>query len=141
MTQVYTDASLAEGFAYTSCIILNDSNFMGYHTFEFDNVDSSLRAELLGIIEAIRYSKLLGITDEITVFTDSEASLILFNNSKANQRIAKQYTNEIRTLTDLLDNNSVTLRYIMGHSSCSNPNKLVDLTSHSLLNYKLSGVM
>lgn len=46
MVRIFTDASVANGKGVSTCFILTDTNFLGYNTFTYESVRTSVEGEL-----------------------------------------------------------------------------------------------
>lgn len=139
MLEIYTDASVGHGKAVSTCILLTDKNFVGYRTFEFTDVTTSIHGEIRGAISALRYAESVGPinSESVTLFVDSIA---LLNLLKCDLRFttnkqAQLYAKELAELHELVDKYKVSMRLIRGHKLNHNPNKVVDLISNSMLRY------
>lgn len=135
MVSVYTDVSLRKGKAVATCLVMTTTTFIGYRTFEYDNVCTTMQGELLGILDGLRYlescSDILG-DDSVEVLCDSEAALGQINGT-ANSKL---YQSTVAEIHKLLPNNHVEFNLIRGHQMQHNSNKVVDKVSNRVLRYK-----
>ena len=132
MIEVYTDASVSNGKAVTSCIVLDPKTFIGYNVKHFSNVSSSLQGELLGIREALKY--VVNHTEpasDIIIYCDSNAALELVNLNDDTKPV--RFTKIITDIRKYKSIVNVKFQLIKGHQSTHNPNKVVDLISNSVL--------
>ena len=132
MIEVYTDASVSQGKAVVTCLVLDPTSFIGCNVVDYSNVTSSLHGELLGIRDALTYT--LDHTEpanEIIIYCDSNAALDLVNLDD-NVKI-ERFSNLIKDIRKLKKNKKIKFQLIKGHQSTHNPNKVVDLISNSIL--------
>lgn len=137
MIEIYTDASVAEHQAVTTCLLLSDSQFIGYNVIQHIKIRSTLQSELLGIKEALAYadSKNL-LQDFTTLYCDSVAAVELVNREDLS---GCKYSDIVKDIKDIKNSHNITIKYYKGHQSCHNPNKVVDLVSKSVLRHSLKG--
>ena len=137
MIKIFTDASVAHGKGVSTCFILTDYNYLGYNTFTYENVKTSVEGELLGILNAIRYFDTLGYNDEVVIYCDSIHAITLIQNMEAGQTNSQinLYKKILRELVGLKRKYSMSIELIQGHQTTHNPNKIVDLVSNSTLRF------
>ena len=142
MISIYTDASISKGRCVSTCFVITDKCFLGYNTFMYDNIDTSVRGELLGAINAIKYVKGLDIDvaeSDCVLYSDSINAINLvrqYRDKNMNKQV-RIYYDLLEELVILLDTCNVTLKHIKGHQLNHNPNKVVDMISNSMLRYEL----
>lgn len=133
MVSVYTDASVRKGKAVASCFVISDDSFIGYRVFEYTNVCSALQGEMFAIRDALTYVvDELGYTDEIDFYCDSEAAI---KQVTCTAPIAL-FKNVVLKIVEKTKKAKVNFLYVRGHQYNRNANKIVDLTSNSVLRYK-----
>ena len=135
MVAVYTDASVANGEAVATCFIVSSDNFIGYNSFFYKDVSSSLHGELLGIRDGLRYAvSIVGSAEDITLYSDSNSALDMCKRGcDDNSKCAMQFRNIVSEIKDICSGHYVNFLLIKGHQVGHNPNKVVDLVSYSLL--------
>lgn len=138
MIEVYTDASVAKGKAVATCFVISSDNFIGYNSFEYKNVSSSLQGELLGIRDGIEYAiKCVPSREPVTVYCDSNSALSLVKCKNNDAKNAKRFKEIVADIHLLCKNRCVNFLLIKGHQMEHNPNKVVDLISNSVLRLSL----
>lgn len=140
MISIYTDASVSKGSAVATCIILSTDTYIGYNVFSYENVSSSLHGELLGILDGIRYAKELGIDakEPVTIYSDNSTAVHLATK-KSSELKEIPFRNLVTEIHDECADLFVTVRLIRGHQTEHNPNKVVDLTSNTVLRLDMNG--
>lgn len=139
MVNIYTDASVANDHAVTTCFILTDFNFLGHSVFNHDGIATSVLGEILGAIYGIHYAEsVVDMNDTIVLHSDSStlSYLLQYNLDDSNYKQVQLYREELKELRDLLNKYNIELTLIKGHQSEHNPNKVVDLISNSILRYE-----
>jgi len=137
MVEIYTDASVSSGNAVASCFVITEDYFLGYNSFSYSDVNSSLHGELLGIRDGLKYA--LGVTkdnDCIVVYCDSNSALQLIDSKRLDSKNNKQFKTLLSDIHDLCKGHFVNFLLIKGHQIEHNPNKIVDLMSNTVLRYK-----
>lgn len=138
MTEIYTDASVGSGKAVATCFIVTTDYFLGYKSFEYSGVNSSLHGELLGIKDGITYAlEHVKKNEPIIVYCDSNSALQLIKSKKANAKSGKQFNSLVTEINNLCKGHFINFLLIRGHQVEHNPNKVVDLISNTVLRYKL----
>lgn len=139
MYELYTDAAVSKGHAVATCFLLGDNNYLGYNSFEYSKVFSSLHSELLGIRDGLRYAKSIGLTkkDILIVYSDSNSAIQLIKKSIANPDVPKKFKVIANEICSECNDLFVKFQLIQGHQSNHNPNKVVDLSSNTILRYKI----
>lgn len=134
MFEIYTDASVSKGKAVATCLVISTDAFLGYEVNNYTDVTSSLHGELLGILDGIRYAKQNALTpkDNVTLYSDSCSAVSLLNSKTTNNVFSKNLVKQIHAECD---GYNVQFKLVQGHQSAHNPNKVVDLTSNSVLRY------
>lgn len=141
MIEIYTDASVAKGKAVATCFIISTDYFIGYDSFEYIGVNSSLHGELLGIRDGLKYAcKLVRMNEPITVYCDSNSALDLIKtrNHKRDSKSSTQFKTIVSEIQEICKEHFVNFLLIKGHQTGHNPNKVVDLVSNTLLRYSLN---
>lgn len=136
MIEVYTDASVSHGNAVATVFVTSSEMFIGFNSFEYSGVNSSLHGELLGMRDGIRYA----ISNNpnrlpITVYCDSASALSLVKGLNAGDKKSKQFKNLVAEIHSICKGYSINFLLIKGHQMEHNPNKVVDLISNSVLRY------
>lgn len=135
MLKIYTDASVSNNQCVATCFSTTDKTFICYKSFEYENIMSSLHGELLGIYDGILYTlDNTDITKDITVYSDSLAAIQLINTSNYSRR-TKQLNELVTNIQFLTKHHNISYEVIQGHQLEHNPNKIVDLTSNSILRF------
>ena len=135
MIKIYTDASINNEECVATCFSTTDSMFICYTSFSYSNIKSSLHGELLGIRDGITYTiKHSDVNEPISVFSDSVAAVKLIKSESYSKRTInlKPIVEDIYYLLHTYD---ITIDVIQGHQLSHNPNKIVDLTSNSILRF------
>ena len=133
MVEVYTDVSIAKGHGVATCFVVSNVNYMGYNTFEYTSINSSLQGELLGIRDGLKYTATLNTTNEpVTVYCDNKAAVALINDKLAGRPINK-FERLVSEILKIQGEVSTEYKLIQGHQTGHNPNKIVDLVSNSIL--------
>ena len=138
MVRIFTDASVANGKGVSTCFILTDTNFLGYNTFTYESVRTSVEGELLGILNAIKYYNTLNCEDsEIIIYCDSIHAINLVADFEAGLTSTqiRIYNKILRELVEAKQMYPISLELIQGHQTTHNPNKVVDLISNSTLSF------
>lgn len=136
MYELYTDASVSGNSAVATCFFLSTNNYLGYESFQYKNISSSLHGELLGIRDGIRYAKKIGISEKeiMYVYSDSSSAIQLIKSSDGDKK-PKQFKRLVDEILQEVKGYHVVFRLIQGHQLSHNPNKVVDLTSNTVLRY------
>lgn len=125
MISIYTDASIKKRqLARGCCIVLTDSNYMGFTEFTIGNATPQV-AEIQTCLHSIEYAQKLCpdmSNDEVVLYCDNETVVDAVNNRNFDG-VIKEWIDPLR---DSLDRNKVTIKYIEGHSVGTNPNTVVD---------------
>lgn len=135
MIKIYTDASINNEECVATCFSTTDTMFICYTSFSYSNIKSSLHGELLGIRDGIAYTiKHSSVNEPISVFSDSVAAVKLIKSGSFSKRTIslKPIVEDIYSLCQAHD---ITIDVIQGHQLSHNPNKIVDLTSNSILRF------
>lgn len=137
MIEIYTDASVSNGRAVATCFVINDKNFIGCKTSEFNNIQTSLEGELEGAIAAIEYVLDVLPMDTCVLYSDSISLIRLTqtNLKTSKNKQAIEHRVRLSRLQTLVKENNIRFELIKGHSTGHNPNKVVDLISNSVLKY------
>ena len=137
--ELYTDASVANNTAVATCLLLGSTNYIGYNSYNYEYVTSSLHAELLGILDGLRFARASGLSTNnyLTVYSDSNSAIQIITNKK--HRKPQQFRQIIANINKECEHIFVTFKLIKGHQLEHNPNKIVDLTSNTILRYKIMG--
>lgn len=139
MLEIYTDASVSKGNAVATCFVTSTDNFVGYNTFEYVGVNSSLHGELLGIRDGLKYaSKCAKKKERLTVYSDSNSAIQLIKSKRLDSKNAKPFKSIVTEINSLCNDYSVNFLLIKGHQIEHNPNKVVDLMSNTVLRYTLN---
>lgn len=134
MIEIYTDASVSKGNAVATCFVLSSEFFLGCNTFVYDNVSSSLHGELLGIRDGVAYALESDKSKApITVYCDSNSALTLVKSKCIDARTSGRFKSILEDIKKLTKGRCVNYLLIRGHQKEHNPNKVVDLTSNSVL--------
>lgn len=136
MVEVYTDASVAKGSAVVSCFMVTSDQFIGAETTHYDNVDSSLQAELYGIRDGVKYVVKKPELNDIVVYCDSQSALDLVQQRCDNVEGSTLFKNIVDEILTLSQGKNISFILIKGHQLSHNPNKVVDLMSNSLLRFE-----
>lgn len=138
MIDVYTDASVSKGKAAATCFVLTPNAYLGCRTFEYDNINSGIHGELVGLRDGIKYALevVKDSTEPITVYCDSSSAINLIKDKCAKSHTFKEIVTDINSLCD---GHTVHFMLIKGHQVSHNPNKVVDLISNSVLRIILKG--
>ena len=132
MTEVYTDASVSNGKAVVTCLVLNPTSFIGCDVNDYTNIKSSLQGELLGIRDALKYAlSHIESAEEIVVYCDSNAALEIVNSISTYK--PDKFSNIVKDIIRLTTGRTVKYELIKGHQAEHNPNKVVDLICNSVL--------
>lgn len=136
MIAIYTDASVSQGSGVATCLVISSDAFIGYNVTSYDSVTSSLHGELLGILDGIRYVKSCNLhsDDAITLYSDSHSAVSILRNNCNDLAFGKELIADIRKECIGLN---IEFEVVKGHQSAHNPNKVVDLTSNTVLRYLL----
>ena len=126
--EMYTDASVANKHAVTSCLLLTTDNFLGCSSKEYSNVNTSLQGELLAIRDGLEYLNSTGKRATVQLYCDSFAALQLVEDPDPKK--FRKLIDEIHQLTVGLD---IKYNLIQGHQVGHNPNKVVDLICNTVL--------
>lgn len=139
MYELYTDAAVSKGNAVATCFLLGSDNYLGYNSFEYQNISSSLHSELLGIRDGLRYAKQVGVqsTDILTVYSDSNSAIQLITKQKEDPTVPRKFKNIVTDINSECEGMLVSFRLIQGHQTNHNPNKVVDLSSNTILRYRM----
>lgn len=134
MFEIYTDASVSNGNAVSTCLVISPDAFLGYTVNQYTDITSSLHGELLGILDGIRYAKktVLKPDDKAVLYSDSNSAVSLLNSKKTNSAVGADIIQDIYAECS---NYNITFEVVKGHQSSHNPNKIVDLTSNTVLRY------
>lgn len=134
MFEIYTDASVSNGNAVSTCLVISPDAFIGYTVNKYTNISSSLHGELLGILDGIRYAKaaVLKPEDAAILYSDSNSAVSLLNSKKYSNAVDP---NILKSIYEECTNYNITFEVVKGHQSSHNPNKIVDLTSNTVLRY------
>lgn len=135
MIEVYTDASVFKGLAVCTCFVVTSDQFIGAKTKSYNNINSSLQGELLGIRECLDYVLNRTESGNIVVYCDSQSAIDLIERRRDGEEgcLFSNIVDEILTLERERD---VSFILIKGHQINHNPNKVVDLMSNSLLRFE-----
>lgn len=137
MIEIYTDVSIAKGHGVATCFILTPVNFMGYNTFEYTDINSSLQGELFGIRDGLKYAlSVLDTEDVMTVYCDNKAAIALIQAVMENKSITK-FKTIVNNIVKMCEGKDIRFVLIQGHQTSHNPNKIVDLISNSVLRLNL----
>lgn len=139
MVKIYTDASVAKGNAVSTCFVLTDTNFLGYNTFSYESVETSVEGELLGILNAAKYYQSLSVEDtDVVIFCDSINAINLIGSVELGDATKQtwRYQDLLESIIQLKQSIGFSLQLIEGHQMSHNPNKIVDLFSNSMLRIK-----
>lgn len=139
MVKIYTDASVAKGNAVSTCFVLTDTNFLGYNTFSYEGVETSVEGELLGVLNAAKYYQSLNVADtDVIIFCDSINAINLISNLEAGETTKQtwRYKSLLESIVEFKQAIGFNLQLIEGHQMSHNPNKIVDLFSNSMLRIK-----
>lgn len=128
--EIYTDASVTDKKAVTSCLILTADNYLGCTSSKYDNVSTSLQGELLAIRDSLKYLREIGKRAPVTINCDSHSAISLVQSPDA--RKFRKLLDEIHSLEEGLD---ITYSLIKGHQVEHNPNKVVDLICNTVLRF------
>lgn len=138
MTEIYTDASVSSGKAVATCFIVSSEYFLGYNSFAYSGVNSSLHGELLGIRDGLKYAlQSVKKNEPIVVYCDSNSALQLIKSKKANVKCNRQFNSLVTEINNLCKDHFINFLLIRGHQVEHNPNKVVDLISNTVLRYTL----
>lgn len=134
MFEIYTDASVSNGNAVSTCLVISPDAFIGYTVNRYTGISSSLHGELLGILDGIRYAKkaVLKPEDKTVLYSDSNSAVSLLNSKKYSNAVD---TSILQAIYDECADYDITFEVVKGHQSSHNPNKIVDLTSNTVLRY------
>lgn len=135
MLSIYTDASINNDKCVATCFACTDTMFICYKSFQYHGISSSLHGELLGIRDGINYTlKHTDIRDEVSVYSDSVAAIKLIQKNEYSKRTInlRSIVDEIHDLQSMYN---IKINIIQGHQLLHNPNKVVDLTSNSILRF------
>lgn len=120
----------------TACtVILSEMIFHAMFTNTYTDVETSTRAELLGLIQTVRRVREIPDVEHTTIYCDSATNAKAFNSvigSGVVQRDSKYYEDWCELLS-LCDGLNIEATHIYGHQMKHNPNKLCDVICHSLL--------
>lgn len=131
--KIFTDVSVKDNKAVTTCLILSDTVFIGYAIQAFEDVTSSVQGELLGILHGLRYARehCSSYVEQVLCYTDSQSAINILRNPKLSKsQSCKDVANCILEETSDID---VSYELIVGHQQQHNPNKVVDLVSNNVL--------
>ena len=126
--EIYTDASVANKQAVTSCLLLTADNYLGCSSEKYENVATSLQGELLAIRDSLKYLISIGKKAPVLINCDSYAALQLIQDKDPKK--FRKILDEIHHLERGFD---ITYKLIQGHQVEHNPNKVVDLICNTLL--------
>ena len=126
---IYTDASVANSKAVTSCLLLTDDYYLGCSSKKYDNVVTSLHGELLGIRDAILYLINTGKEAPATIHCDSYTAIKCVQDPESTK-----FRKLIDEIHQLESGRNITYELIRGHQIEHNPNKVVDLICNTILN-------
>ena len=139
MLEVYTDVSVSKGSAVATCLVASTDNFVGYNTFEYSDIHSSLHGELLAIRDGLKYAtENCTINETLTVYSDSNSALQRVKSRSCESNATKHLKSIITEICSLCDDYTVNFLLIKGHQIEHNPNKVVDLMSNTVLRYTLN---
>jgi ribonuclease HI len=137
MIDLYTDVSVCKGSAVATCFVISTDYFLGYNSFKYESVNSSLQGELMGIRDGLSYVKSLTKSHElINVYSDSYSAVQLIKSKGYTSKGNKQFETLVSDIQKLCNGQNVNFLLIRGHQVEHNPNKVVDLISNSVLRYK-----
>lgn len=124
--------------AVACSIILSELMFHGIETQVYTNVTTGAQAELLGIIQTMKFIRTLeGVTD-VTIYCDSESMIDLYSRILETRVLTDElnYRDEWLELMALSEGLNITPAYIQGHSMEHSCNKVCDLVAHSVLKWE-----
>ena len=111
-------------------MITTDTHFITCFENEYNEVESSIHAELLGVVQAMKYvSAHYPKGTQIAVFTDSRTVALKYIQILAAKSVAKNslYFREYDSLLKLSEGYIINVQHIRGHQDTHNPNKVCDI--------------
>ena len=132
MISIYTDASVSQGVAVASCMLLTNHAYIGFNSTTYNDIWSSQVGELLAIRDGLKLYSETDIKDEEAVlYTDHEYAIRLIEEGDASKFSEAQGL--LEEIIELAKASSISVQHITAHQSIHNPNKVVDQISRHKL--------
>lgn len=136
----FCDASLSVRTkrAATCSIILSDNTFHGIVTKSHTRIDTTARAELLGIIQTVEFIKTLEDVGTVTILCDCKSNVNLYNKLLQNCTLSESmsYYEDWVKLMELSEGMNITARYVPGHAEELSCNIVCDTVARNVLKWE-----
>ena len=131
MLLAYCDASIKDSKAVATSFITTEDTYVTCFTKTYEDVRSSTHAELLGVLQTIKY-----ISDEledkrVTIYSDNLSIVSQCINVLSTWEVPEDVVERDLYLELLAHckNMCVSLKHVRGHQHMHNPNKICDILS------------
>lgn len=132
MLLAYCDASYKNNKAIATTLITTEDTFVTCFSKPYTDVSSSVKAELLGVLQTIEYIYNGGFKDkQVVLFTDSRTIALKYISILAKWEVPEN-EKEAEIYKKLLFYSStfnINVQHIRGHQHTHNPNKVCDILS------------
>lgn len=134
MLFAYCDASYTTSTkrAAATTFICTEDTFITCFTKVYNDIESSVHAELLGVHQTMKYisENCKGI-DKVVLATDSRTVAVKYISILANWIVPSthEYYAEYKDLLNFSKDFNVNVQHVRGHQYTHNPNKICDVLS------------
>ena len=132
MLLAYCDASTKGKRAVATTLIMTETTFITCFSVTYEDVDSSTHAELLSVLQTVRYIReKCSNARRIVLFNDNLSVVLQFINALANWDVPPGVNNPeiFEKLLEYSKGMSISVQHIHGHQHTHNPNKVCDTLS------------
>ena len=115
---IYTDGSFKPKYSSAAFLIItnNELTYEAFNVTSFD-VTSSTRAELAAIALALNHEKVLNNSLPITIYSDSEAAISIWEDYWSNKNYRNIYAIDIIIQNKLNRNREINFIWVKGHAN------------------------